>query len=102
MAVAVFCSKTRRGDRHEESRSKLIEVSYYDPDKQVRLSVLADTIVLDRSANGSVISAIRFGGYLERAQGLSDTIFGGGTNEAKFRFRARQRIHWMALQTSIP
>lgn len=64
------------------SQSKLIEVSYYDPDKQVRLSALADTIVLDRDANGSVISAIRFGGYPERVQGLSDAIYGGGTIEA--------------------
>lgn len=45
------------------SNSKLIELSYYDPSAQVRLSAYADTIVLDHDQNGSIISAIRFGGY---------------------------------------
>lgn len=47
------------------SNSKLIELSYYDPSAQVRLSAYADTIVLDHDQNGSIISAIRFGGYPE-------------------------------------
>ena len=49
------------------SNSKLIELSYYDPSAQVRLSAYADTIVLDHDQNGSIISAIRFGGYPERS-----------------------------------
>ena len=44
------------------SNSKLIELSYYDPSAQVRLSAYADTLVLDHDQNGSIISAIRFGG----------------------------------------
>ena len=47
------------------SNSKLIELSYYDPSAQVRLSAYADTLVLDHDQNGSIISAIRFGGYPE-------------------------------------
>ena len=41
------------------SNSKLIELSYYDPSAQVRLSAYADTIVLDHNEKGSVICAIR-------------------------------------------
>lgn len=43
--------------------SKLIELSYYDPTAQVRLSAYADTVVLDHNEKGGVICAIRFGGY---------------------------------------
>lgn len=46
------------------SNSKLIELSYYDPAVQVRLSAYADTVVLDHNEKGSVICAIRFDGYL--------------------------------------
>jgi hypothetical protein len=41
------------------SNSKLIELSYYDPSAQVRLSAYADTLVLDHDQNGSIIRAIR-------------------------------------------
>lgn len=34
------------------SNSKLIELSYYDPSAQVRLSAYADTLVLDHDQNG--------------------------------------------------
>mgnify|MGYP007025220899 CR=1 FL=1 len=44
------------------SQSRLIPLTYYDPGKEVRLTVYADTIILDRSGEGSVISAVRFGG----------------------------------------
>ena len=35
------------------SNSKLIELSYYDPSAQVRLSAYADTIVLDQIGRAS-------------------------------------------------
>ena len=36
------------------SNSKLIELSYYDPSAQVRLSAYADTIVLDHNEKGEI------------------------------------------------
>ena len=64
------------------SKSRLIELSYYDPSAQVRLSAYADTIVLDQNKKGSVISAVRFGGYPEMVRAMSDAIYGGATIEA--------------------
>lgn len=58
------------------SNSKLIELSYYDPSAQVRLSAYADTIVLDHDQNGSIISAIRFGGYPEMVRAMADALGG--------------------------
>ena len=64
------------------SNSKLIELSYYDPSAQVRLSAYADTIVLDHNEKGGVICAIRFGGYPEMVRAMADAIYGGVTIEA--------------------
>ena len=64
------------------SGSKLIELSYYDPSAQVRLSAYADAIVLDHNEKGGVISAIRFGGYPEMVRAMADAIYGGATIEA--------------------
>ena len=64
------------------SNSKLIELSYYDPAAQVRLSAYADTVVLDHNEKGSVICAIRFGGYPEMVRAMADAIYGGATIEA--------------------
>lgn len=64
------------------SQSKLIELSYYDPSAQVRLSAYADTVVLDHNSKGGVISAVRFGGYPEMVRAMSDAIYGGATIEA--------------------
>ena len=64
------------------ANSKLIELSYYDPTAQVRLSVYADTVVLDHNEKGGVICAIRFGGYPEMVRAMADAIYGGTTIEA--------------------
>ena len=64
------------------SNSTLIELSYYDPSAQVRLSAYADTIVLDHNEKGGVICAIRFGGYPEMVRAMADAIYGGATIEA--------------------
>ena len=61
------------------SNSKLIELSYYDPSAQVRLSAYADTLVLDHDQNGSIIRAIRFGGYPEMVRAMEDAIYGGAS-----------------------
>ena len=64
------------------TQSRLIELSYYDPAAQVRLSAYADTVVLDHNSKGGVISAVRFGGYPEMVRAMSDAIYGGATIEA--------------------
>ena len=64
------------------ANSRLIELSYYDPTAQVRLSAYADTVVLDHNEKGGVICAIRFGGYPEMVRAMADAIYGGATIEA--------------------
>jgi len=72
------------------SQSRLIPLTYYDPGKEVRLTVYADTIILDRIGEGSVISAVRFGGYPEVVKAMSDAIYGGATIEMPFNGESRQ------------
>lgn len=72
------------------AQSRLIELSYYDPGSSVRLTAYADTIILDRTPDGPVIAAIRFGGYPEMVRAMSDAIYGGGTIEARQNDLVRQ------------
>ena len=72
------------------SQSKLIALTYFDPGKSVRLTVYADTIILDRNGEDSVISAVRFGGYPEMVRAMSDAIYGGATLEMPFNGETRQ------------
>lgn len=71
-------------------QSKLMELSYFDPKAEVRLTVYADTIMFFQ-ANGEVrIGAVRFGGYPEMVQAMSDAIYAGGTIEATLNNRKQQ------------
>lgn len=63
------------------SQSRLISLTYYDPGKEVRLTVYADTIILDRVGADSFVCAVRFGGYPEMVKAMSDAIYGGATIE---------------------
>lgn len=54
------------------SQSRLIPLTYYDPGKEVRLTVYADTIILDPIGADSIISAVRFGGRRRKLSGASD------------------------------
>ena len=58
------------------STSKLMKVTYYDPKSQIRLLCYADTVVWDTKPTPT-LTALRFGGYPERVQGLADAIYGG-------------------------
>lgn len=60
------------------STSKLMKVTYYDPKSQIRLLCYADTVVWDTKPTPT-LTALRFGGYPERVQGLADAIYGGAT-----------------------
>lgn len=54
---------------------KLMQVSYYDPKAEVRLTTYADTVIIDQKNN--TLAAIRFGGYPEQVKAMSDAIYGG-------------------------
>lgn len=64
------------------AESKLIELSYFDPGKEVRLTTYADTIIMDRHGNSGTITALRFGGYPEVVQAMADAIYGGASVDA--------------------
>ena len=72
------------------SQSRLIPLIYYDPGKEVRLTVYADTIILDPIGADSIISAVRFGGYPEMVKAMSDAIYGGATLEMPLNGQTRQ------------
>lgn len=63
-------------------QSKLIALRYSDPVKKIMLLAYADTIMLDNSKGGRIIGAIRFGGYPEMVQAMSDAIYGGASIDA--------------------
>lgn len=61
------------------AKSGLMQVSYRDNKNLINLQNYADILVLeqrDTSTNGALV-AIRFGGYPESVQGMSDSILGG-------------------------
>ena len=57
-----------------------MKLTYYDPKSQIRLLCYADTVVWDTKPTPT-LTALRFGGYPERVQGLADAIYGGATIE---------------------
>lgn len=59
-------------------QSNLIELTYFDPKANVRLTTYADTIITEPGSKGESIAAIRFGGYPEMVRAMSDAIYGGG------------------------
>jgi len=56
------------------SQSRLIELSYYDPKTEVRLTAYADTLVLDEGSRQNTMTAIRFGGYPEMVNAMAAAI----------------------------
>lgn len=61
--------------------SRLIELSYFDPKSNIRLTAYADTIVVESVGATGTITAIRFGGYPEMVRAMADAIYGGATIE---------------------
>ena len=59
---------------------KLMKVTYYDPNNNIRLTGYSDTVVWDDKGQPTLM-ALRFGGYPEEVRGLADAIFGGITIE---------------------
>ena len=48
----------------------------------MRLTAYADTLILDRQAAGTMLCAVRFGGYPEVTRAMADAIYGGAAVEA--------------------
>ena len=67
------------------SQSRLIDLSYYDPKAEVRLTAYADTLVLDESKGERTMTAIRFGGYPEMVNAMAAAMHGGASIEATVR-----------------
>lgn len=65
------------------STSKLMHLSYFDPQAEVRLSAYADTLIFDTEAEGKILSAVRFGGYPEMVRAMADAVYAGVTIEVK-------------------
>ena len=59
-------------------QSNLIELTYFDPKANIRLTTYADTIITEPGSKGESIAAVRFGGYPEMVRAMSDAIYGGG------------------------
>lgn len=64
------------------SNSNLIPISYDNASQGIRLSAYADTIVYEPRGNVKTLRAIRFGGYPEMVNAISDAIYAGGRIEA--------------------
>ncbi len=60
-------------------RAKLMKMEYFDLKAETRLETYADTVVIEKEGNASLITAVRFGGYPESVKGMSDAIYGGGS-----------------------
>jgi superfamily II DNA or RNA helicase len=76
-------------------KSKLMRVTYYDPQAEVRLTTYADTLVCD--ANQNLLVAIRFGGYPESVKAMADAIYGGGSVDIDV-FGKTRRFHALSKQ----
>lgn len=64
------------------SKSNLIELKYFNPNNSIQLTAYAETIITEKGKDGSTITAIRFGGYPEVVQAMSDALYGGATVDA--------------------
>ena len=75
------------------SQSRLIELSYYDPGAEVRLTAYADTLVLDERRGERTMTAIRFGGYPEMVNAMAAAIHGGVAIDATIRDESIRTDH---------
>lgn len=57
---------------------RLWELTYKDIDKDIRLSVYADTLAYDCENGRRHLISARFGGYPEQVRAMADVIYGGG------------------------
>lgn len=65
------------------TNSNLIPICYIDGEKGIHLSAFADILVMEEIQRKTYLRAIRFGGYPEMVQAMSDAIYGGGSIEVE-------------------
>ena len=65
------------------SKSNLIPISYFNPSEKVRISAYADIIIYEKEHGQLLLRAIRFGGYPEMVNAMSDVIYAGGQIEMR-------------------
>ena len=75
--------------------SKLMETTYFNESMEVRLTAYADTVVYERTEKDRILRAIRFGGYPEMVNGLSDAIYAG----AKITVRTQEEALSLVSET---
>lgn len=57
--------------------SRLIPISYFNPNQSIRLNAYADIFVYELDGNKQLLLAIRFGGYPEMVRALADALYAG-------------------------
>lgn len=63
--------------------SRLIPISYFNPNQSIRLNAYADIIVYEPDGNKQLLRAIRFGGYPEMVRALADALYAGAELEVE-------------------
>lgn len=63
--------------------SRLIPISYFNPNQSIRLNAYADIIVYEPDGNKQLLRVIRFGGYPEMVRALADALYAGAELEVE-------------------
>lgn len=63
--------------------SRLIPISYFNPNQSIRLNAYADIFVYELDGNKQLLRAIRFGGYPEMVRALADALYAGAELEVE-------------------
>lgn len=63
--------------------SRLIPISYFNPNQSIQLNAYADIIVYEPDGNKHLLRVIRFGGYPEMVRALADALYAGADLEAE-------------------
>ena len=77
------------------SDSKLMPVSYYNVSQGIRLTAYADTVIMEQAGKETILRAIRFGGYPESVQAMSDALYAG----ARFEVTINGKLHSLKSET---
>ena len=64
------------------ANSRLIPISYFNPNQSIRLNAYADIIVYEPDGNKQLLRVIRFGGYPEMVRALAGALYAGADLEA--------------------
>ena len=65
------------------SQSRLMPISYYNPNQFIRLNAYADLIIYEKDQSKLLLRAIQFGGEPEMVRALADALYAGAELEAE-------------------